>query len=96
MQRRMFISESQLHIPDFIQTASGGKRIAMMPRKISPPDMTALVAEDELSWCLKWRVTLSGKYGVAQGLCLEDGHSENRLKLSMKAFERIQISSRIY
>lgn len=86
MQRRMFINESQLHIPDFIQTASGGKRIAMMPRKMSPPDMMALIAEDGKSWCLKWGTSLSEKFGVAQGLCLEGGRNESRLIIWLKEF----------
>lgn len=42
-QRRMLIMLSALQMPLFTQTAMGGKRMAMRPRKMSLPHMVVLV-----------------------------------------------------
>lgn len=47
-QRAMFMRESALQIPRFTQTAMGGKRMAMRPRKTSLPHMVGL------SLIVKW------------------------------------------
>lgn len=43
MQRRMLMKESAEQRPDLIQTAIGGKRMAMRPRKISEQDMVVCI-----------------------------------------------------
>lgn len=47
MHRRMLITESAEQIPHLTQTARGGKRMAMRPRKISAEHISGV--SDEVS-----------------------------------------------